>query len=92
MILYWLGQTSDPPGLAARITILLGKYSLFGYIAQIAVLQVLHFGLRYLDSRTVVLGISFLLAFALTILCVVIMDRARSKSVIANKLYGAVFA
>ncbi len=92
MIIYWLGQTSDQSGLATRTTILLGKYSLFGYIAQIAVLQVLHFGLRYLDSRTVVLGISFLLAFALTILTVVIVDRARSMSPIANKLYGAVFA
>jgi hypothetical protein len=92
MILYWLGQTSDQPGLAARIAILLGKYSLFGYIAQIAVLQVLHFGLRHPVSRTFVLGISFLLAFGLTILSVVIVDRARSKSEIANRLYGAVFA
>jgi hypothetical protein len=92
MIIYWLGQTSDQSGLATRIVILLGKYSLFGYIAQIAVLQVLHFGLRYLDSRTVVLVSSFLLAFALTILSVVIMDRARSISPMANKLYGAVFA
>jgi hypothetical protein len=92
MILYWLGQTSDQPGFAARITILLGKYSLFGYIAQIAVLQVLHFGLRHPVSRTFVLGISFLLAFGLTILSVVMVDRARSKSEIANRLYGAVFA
>jgi hypothetical protein len=92
MILYWLGQTGDTPGIARRITILLGKYSLFGYIAQIAVLQLLHFGLIRLGSRTFVLGTSFLLAFCLTILSVVIVDRARAKSAIANKLYGAVFA
>jgi hypothetical protein len=92
MILYRLGQVGDQPGLGARIVILLGKYSLFGYIAQIAVLQILHFGLIRLGSRTVVQGISFVLAFALTILSVVIVDRARAKSAIANKAYGAVFA
>jgi len=92
MILYRLGQVGDQPGLGARIVILLGKYSLFGYIAQIAVLQILHFGLIRLGSRTVVQGISFVLAFALTILSVAIVDRARAKSAIANKAYGAVFA
>ncbi|HWO29757.1 MAG TPA: acyltransferase family protein [Candidatus Acidoferrum sp.] len=92
MILYRLGQVGDQPGFGARIVILLGKYSLFGYIAQIAVLQILHFGLIRLGSRTVVQGISFVLAFALTILSVVIVDRARAKSAIANKAYGAVFA
>ncbi|HET7106166.1 MAG TPA: hypothetical protein VFI38_05100 [Candidatus Acidoferrum sp.] len=92
MIIYWLGQISGQSALASRTTILLGKYSLFGYISQIAVLQVLHFGLRFLDSRTVLLGSSFLLAFGLTILSVVIVDRVRSISPVANKLYGAVFA
>jgi len=92
MIIYRVGQTGESPGIAARITILLGKYSLFGYIAQIAVLQMLHFGLKYLESRTLILGSSFLLAFCLTILSVVIVDRVRAKSVVANKMYGAVFA
>jgi len=92
MILYRLGQVGDQPGLGAKTVILLGKYSLFGYIAQIAVLQILHFGLIRLGSPIVVQGISFVLAFALTILSVVIVDRARAKSAIANKAYGAVFA
>jgi hypothetical protein len=92
MILYRMGQVGDQPGLGARVAILLGKYSLFGYIAQIAVLQLLHFGLIRLGPRTFVQVISFVLAFALTILSVVIVDRARAKSAIANKAYGAVFA
>jgi hypothetical protein len=92
MILYLCGQTSGEPGIAKGIVILLGKYSLFGYIAQIAILQVLHYSLEYLDSRTLMLSVSFSAAFALTIASVMIVHRARSMFVTVDRLYQAVFA
>jgi hypothetical protein len=92
MTLYLCGQTSGEPGIAKGIVILLGKYSLFGYIAQIAILQVLHYSLEYLDSRTLMLSVSFTAAFALTIASVMIVHRARSMFVTVDRLYQAVFA
>jgi peptidoglycan/LPS O-acetylase OafA/YrhL len=72
---------------------LLGKYSLFGYIAQIAVLQMLYRGLQplKLENATLVV-ISFVSAFALTILSVEVLDRVRRRTVLVDRLYRAVFA
>jgi hypothetical protein len=92
MILYLVGQSDGRPNNAKAVVILLGEYSLFGYIAQIAVLQFLHLGLSHIDSEAVVLVASFVAAFALTIVSVLIVDRARFKSSAVNKLYRIVFA
>jgi hypothetical protein len=92
MIIYLAGQQSGEPGKVRGTTVLLGKYSLVGYIFQIAILQVLRVGLNRLDSRELVLGLSFVLAFALTILSVEAVDRARAGSVVVDKVYRAVFA
>jgi len=79
-VIYLLGYSERPPGKIRGCVLLLGKYSLVGYIAQIAILQILHFVLRDVDSEMLVLGISFILAFALTIAAVTILDAARGRS------------
>jgi len=92
MIIYRLGQGGDEPGRVRRSIILLGKYSLVGYICQIAILQSLRLGLNHIASEVVVLGLSFILAFALTIITVEVVDRTRAESTIMDRLYKAVFA
>jgi hypothetical protein len=92
MIIYLAGLQSGEPGRIRGVVILMGKYSLVGYIAQIAILQLLHRVLDFIDSEELVLGLSFILAFALTIISVEIMDRTRAKSATMDKLYKAVFA
>ena len=92
MILYAIGQTAGVPGFAKSIVILLGKYSLFGYIAQIAILQVLHRGLYFLDQENFVLFLSFVLSIALTILSVGALDRIKLRFPLVAKVYGAVFS
>ena len=92
MILYLLGQQGGEPGKIRGSIILLGKYSLLGYIAQIAILQLLRLGLNHVDSEVLVLGLSFALAFALTIISVEVVDRMRADSRTMDRLYRAVFA
>lgn len=72
--------------------ILLGKYSLFGYISQIAILQILWVGFRNVSFSFAWLGISFIAAFALTILSVEVVNRARARTASFDRLYKAVFA
>lgn len=72
--------------------ILLGKYSLFGYISQIAILQILAASLRHINFGFAVLSASFVGAFALTIISVEVVDRLRKSVVNVDRLYKAVFA
>jgi|HubBroStandDraft_6_1064221.scaffolds.fasta_scaffold01828_6 peptidoglycan/LPS O-acetylase OafA/YrhL len=90
-LLYIAGSRSAP-GAAWRCTVSLGKYSLLGYISQIAVLQ----GLRKISWLSqhgvgVLLG-SFLLGIVLTLMIVEAADFARRKSILADRLYRLVFA
>ena len=91
-LLYTAGSQSARPGAARRRTILLGKYSLLAYIAQIAILQ----GLRripFLSQHGIgaALG-ALLLCVLLTVMIGEAVDFARPKSKIANDLYRLVFA
>jgi peptidoglycan/LPS O-acetylase OafA/YrhL len=92
MAIYLIGSTDSEPGRIQAEFILLGKYSLFGYISQIAILQFLRAGLRHVNLGPGGLGLSFLAAFALTILSVEVVDRARTKATSIDRLYKAVFA
>ena len=65
---------------------------LFGYIAQIAILQFLRAGMRRTDSGPVLLVLSFIVAVVLTVLAVTALDRARSKSPAVNRMYNGIFA
>lgn len=90
-VLFWLGETGRRTSIA-RLLARLGAYSLFAYIAQIAVLQVLRVGLRPLGASTEISFVALLLAFVGTVLSVEMVDRARRWNGRVNALYGAVFS
>lgn len=92
ILIYLLGTAAGDEGSAAKIVILLGKYSLVGYIAQIAVLQILHRGLLSVGLGLAARGGCFVAAVVLTIVCVEVLHRMRAKSAAVDSLYRAVFA
>ena len=92
MVIYLLGERGGQLGGMRGCAILLGKYSLLGYIAQIAILQLLHRGLWHIDLGITALFATFALACLLTILTVAANDRARARVGAVDKLYKAVFA
>ncbi|MGD0136629.1 MAG: hypothetical protein ABSE57_31695 [Bryobacteraceae bacterium] len=92
MVIYLAGGSGSEFGTLRSEIILLGKYSLLGYISQIAILQILSAGFRHINLGVAGLAMSFLAAFALTIVIVEVVDRARAKTAITDKLYKAVFA
>jgi peptidoglycan/LPS O-acetylase OafA/YrhL len=89
-LLYTLGGRLGTTG--TRRTILLGKYSLLGYIAQIAILQ----GLRrvpWFSQHGIGASLAaLLLGVLLTVATVEAVDIARQRSKIANDLYRLAFA
>lgn len=91
MLLYWLGTVSGELHKVPRIIIRLGTYSLFGYIVQIAVLQMLHRSLRVFSLNNWVSGTCLIVAVALTVIAVEVLDAARKKSSYINHLYAAIF-
>lgn len=92
MVIYLVGISASESGPIGSEVILLGKYSLFGYISQMVIIQFLNAGFHHVDHRIAVLGISFVAAFALTIISVEVVDRARARVTGVDKLYKAVFA
>jgi hypothetical protein len=91
MGIYLIGLGNERSRIRRHV-ILLGRYSLLGYVAQIAILQFLSAGLRHASLRHGVLGISFFAAFVLTISAVEVVDRVRARSIVVNWLYRAAFA
>jgi peptidoglycan/LPS O-acetylase OafA/YrhL len=92
MVIYLIGASGSESGRIRSEVILLGKYSLLGYISQIAILQILSAGFRHLHLGVAGLGLSFFAAFALTILSVEMVDRARARMASLDRLYRVVFA
>lgn len=91
-VLYLAGNFEREPGRIRGHVVRLGKYSLFGYIGQIAILQILSAGFRHVSPGPVPLCFSFLAAFALTMISVEVLDRARLRARRVDTLYKAVFA
>lgn len=73
-------------------TILLGQYSLFGYLSQIAILRILRRLFFATSFASVTLPLSLVLALTLTIGLVEVLDRARAKVRPVDALYRAIFA
>jgi len=92
MILYLMGLQSGGPGSIMATVVLLGKYSLLGYIAQIAILQCLRLAIHPYGWETALFALSFFLAFALTIASIKVVDVLRSRSIAVDRLYKFVFA
>jgi peptidoglycan/LPS O-acetylase OafA/YrhL len=92
MVIYLVGISASESGVIGSEVILLGKYSLFGYISQMVIIQFLNAGFHHVDPGIAALGISFVAAFTLTLVSVELVNRARAKAVSLDKLYKAVFA
>ncbi len=92
VVIYIVGSGASVPGAVMNEVILLGKYSLLGYISQVAILQVLSVVLRHVNLRFAALTLSFIAAFVLTIVSVEVVDRGRAKFKNVDRLYKAVFA
>ncbi len=92
MLIYIVGARPGEPGALRRHVLLLGKYSLFGYIVQIAILQMLLRVLMPIDNAVEVLIVSFMAGFALTMISVEVVDRTRAKFQTVDKFYKMVFA
>jgi hypothetical protein len=90
-VIYWIGCAQPRLNQIQQTLILLGRYSLFGYIIQILILQLLRKGLHPLGTRMNVLVVALSAGMALTILIVRILDYTRIRSGAVNRLYTAVF-
>jgi peptidoglycan/LPS O-acetylase OafA/YrhL len=91
-VIYLVGASASESGTTRSEIILLGRYSLFGYISQIAILQILGVAFHHVNLGVAGVGMSFIAAFALTILSVEVMDRARARTASIDRLYKTVFA
>jgi peptidoglycan/LPS O-acetylase OafA/YrhL len=92
MLIYALGDWNRAPVAVWTHIIVLGRYSLFGYIWQIAILQLLH----QVMGRGVMgfgeMSASFIAGFALTMVGVEALDRLRQRSRTVDQLYRIAFA
>lgn len=91
MLIYATGYSQEDPGFFKRRLILLGRYSLFGYINQIAILQLMF---KLVGRQGLGLHVSSALlvcAIVLTILTVEAVEYGRPKSVFVDKCYRVVF-
>jgi len=92
MVIYLVGISGSESGTVRNEVVLLGKYSLFGYISQIAILQILAASLHRVNLGIAALSVSFVAAFSLTIISVEVVDRLRARLVSLDRLYKGVFA
>ncbi len=91
-LLYIAGSGKATPVVILRFNALLGKYSLMGYVAQIAILQgLVRIPLLSRHGAGASL-IGLLLAGLITWMVIGITDTARRKSDAADRLYRLVFA
>ena len=91
LLIYCVGVCCGDKGIAQRHVILLGKYSLLAYVAQIAMLQLLRRILPGASPGSSNYVVSFISSFALTSGVVVIVDRLRMRSKIIDWHYRLVF-
>jgi heparan-alpha-glucosaminide N-acetyltransferase-like protein len=82
---------ADNPGTVRQVVVLLGKYSLVGYIGQIAVLQILRRSTSHLDFGEATRYLALLGTVLMTLMIVWVTDRARSRVTAVDRLYVAVF-
>ena len=90
--IYRIGLSYSETGRLGNMTVLLGQYSLFAYIAQIVILQGLHRSWLAQGAGMVGPGLAFVLAAACTVLSVLVLDRARVRIEGVNRIYAAVFS
>ncbi|WP_109484798.1 acyltransferase family protein [Occallatibacter savannae] len=91
IVLYAIGLFSSEKSRVRGTIDLLGKYSLFGYIFQIVILQLLAALFRHRGPDAYVLAGTFFGAFVLTIAGVEVLDRARHAAAGIDRAYKLVF-
>jgi peptidoglycan/LPS O-acetylase OafA/YrhL len=91
-VLYALGSWWGEHDIASRTIILLGQYSLLGYISQIIILQALRRLLPHLAVAASFPVVALVLGAALTILSVWLVHISRKRWMLASRMYAAVFA
>ncbi len=91
-LLYIVGIQNGRLGRLRGHIVLLGRYSLFGYISQIAILQLLSVSLRHVNLGPITLTASFVAAFVLTMISVEAIDGGRAVSKTIDGAYKVVFA
>jgi len=91
-VIYLIGTSRWAASWLGRIAVLLGKYSLVGYISQIAILQVLRRTVTTNTLGTYRFAISFVLAFVLTTWSVMLLSAARRRSGAIDRSYKFIFA
>lgn len=89
--IYYLGVRQVGPPILRSHLILLGHHSLFAYVMQIAILQVLSAVLRRVDLGAIETAVSFVLAFGLTAMAVEFLDLAKGRFSVVNRAYKLVF-
>jgi hypothetical protein len=92
MFLYMLGSKIISNNIFIYNIILLGKYSLFAYLLQIAVLQIIAriLPFRYLITTRAIAG--FIVTLASVMLSVYLLNHYKKKSNFLSKLYNLVFS
>jgi peptidoglycan/LPS O-acetylase OafA/YrhL len=91
-IMYWIGNTDPGSNKVRQTIVLLGRYSLFGYIIQILILQLLRRGMYSLRPGIGMSFLAFLACIVLTILSIQLVDYLKKRSSAMNRLYTAVFS
>jgi peptidoglycan/LPS O-acetylase OafA/YrhL len=91
-IIYWIGNTDPGSNKARQTVVLLGRYSLFGYIIQILILQLLRRAMYSLRPGIGMSFLAFLACIVLTILSIQLVDYLKERSSAMNRLYTAVFS
>lgn len=91
-VIYLVGASRGVASWLGRIVVLIGKYSLVGYISQIAILQVLRRMMTINTLGTYRFAVSFVLAFVLTTSSIMLLGAARRRSGAIDRSYKFVFA
>ncbi len=91
-IIYLVGASRWVANRVGGIVVLLGKYSLFSYISQIAILQILRRVMTESAFGTSRVAVSFVLAFVLTALSVMVLDALRRRSSPIDSSYKLIFS
>lgn len=92
-LIYMIGIRHLVMKVAYDWIVMLGQYSLFGYIAQIGILHLVHKFIDYFDLPSIMaLGISLTIACVLTIVTVLVLDEARKNIAVIRNMYQLVFA
>jgi peptidoglycan/LPS O-acetylase OafA/YrhL len=91
-LIYVVGLSDRGPSSLRRVVVVLGKYSLLGYIGQVAILQALRWICGRHERGPAGLFVSFVIALLATLVLVLVVERWRQSSETFDGFYKAVFA